>query len=119
MTTLDPNVDVIYVQNSNPSSAYGNAIESVTPGINQVISDQQQQGETWMDTLARSLPILAATYQQKQILSVQVERARQGLPPLDASQFAAGVQVGLTPDVKNILIMGGIGLVAVMVLLRR
>lgn len=118
MTTLSTD-DPIFVFDTSPSADQAQQLEASAPGVTGIIASQQVQGETWMDTLSRSLPIMAATYQQKQILDVQVDRARQGLPPLNASQFAAGVQVGLTPDVKNILIMGGIGIVALMMFMRK
>jgi hypothetical protein len=56
------------------------------------------------------LPVLASTYQQKQLLSVQVDRARAGLPPLDVQQYAPGanVNVGLSPDLQKLLIVGGV-----------
>lgn len=59
-------------------------------------------GGTWFSNLTDTLSTLATTYlpykQQKDLLDVQLERARQGLPPLDTSQYATAVQVGLDPE---------------------
>lgn len=113
--TFDPAVDLVQPMPdvfSDPQ--YADTLEQIAPTITAKISEQQQPGESWADSLARLLPILAATEQQRELLNVQVERARQGLPPLNMSQYAAGVNVGISPDVKNLLIVGGIGLLAVM-----
>lgn len=107
--TFDPATDGF---TTNIDDAYANAINQVAPNATAIVQQQQAPGESWMDALQRSLPILAATYQQKQILDVQVERARQGLPPLNASQYAAGVQVGLSSDTQKMLIFGALGIAA-------
>jgi hypothetical protein len=91
-------------------------LDSIAPGISTIVADQQQAGESWVDTLARAIPLIAATVQQQQLLSVQVDRARQGLPPLNVTQYAAGAQVGLSPDTKTFLMWGGIGLGAVLLM---
>lgn len=99
MTTLVPG-DYAMVATS-PSPEYASSLEAVAPNITQLVAEQNGGGESWVDTLSRLLPALAATYQQKQILAVQVERAKQGLPPLDANQIAAGVNVGVSGDTQR------------------
>jgi hypothetical protein len=114
--TYDPSADTYGAMNLDP--AYTQAVDSIAPNASQVIASQQAPGENWWDTLTRSLPILAATYQQKQILDIQAERARQGLPPLPASAYAAGVQVGLSPDTQKLILYAALGLGAVFLLSR-
>lgn len=91
------------------------ALDTIAPGITAEIGANQSQGETWMDSLARLLPILATTYQQKQLLEVQMQRARQGQPPLDVSMYAPSVRVGLSEDTKNMLLIGGAVVAAIVV----
>lgn len=114
--TFDPTTDGY---STGIDDSYAAAINQVAPNATAVIASQAAPGESWMDTLQRSLPILAATYQQKQILDVQVDRARQGLPPLNASQYSAGVQVGLSSDTQRMLIFGALGIAALFLVLRR
>lgn len=95
-------------------SGYAPVFDYVAPGLNDMIDQQQQPGESWLDAVGRLLPIIAATDQQRQLLQVQVDRARQGLPPLNVSQYAAGVQVGVSSDLKNLLVIGGLGVLAVL-----
>lgn len=100
------------------SPQWSASLDATAPGISAVITQQQAPGESWYDSLARALPIVATTVQQGQILQVQMDRAKQGLPPLDASQFGIGVNanVGLSADTKQLLTYAGIG-VAIMFLM--
>lgn len=96
---------------------YAQNLDVIAPGVTDIIAKEQAPGESWADTLQRILPIIAATYQQKQLLDVQVQRARDGQPPLDASMYAPGVKVGLSPETMQALyIAGGLLLVVVIVL---
>lgn len=90
------------------------SLEAMAPNVTTLVDENRSPGENWYDALARLLPVLASTYQQKQLLEVQVERARQGLPPLDATQYAGGVQVGMAPDLQRMLMIGGIAALAIL-----
>lgn len=93
-----------------PSGDYALSLETIAPNVTSLVADNQQAGETWYDALARLLPALAATEQQRQLLKVQTDRAKAGLPPLDTSQYGLGVRVGLSEDTKQLLVYGAIGL---------
>lgn len=64
----------------------------------------------WWDSFVGAakqlVPVIVQAKSQKKILDVQLRRAQQGLPPLDAGQIAptVRVQAGLTPSMKKILI---------------
>lgn len=100
------------------NAAYATAINAVAPNTTTVISQVATPGEAWYDTLARALPMVAATYQQKQILGVQMDRAKAGLPPLDMSQYAAGVNIGLSPDTSKLILYAALGIGAMFLLSR-
>lgn len=122
MTTLvtDGTMDVMPLADADLSaSPYASSLEQVAPGITSLVDQSQQPGETWVDSLARMLPVLATTYQQKQILDIQIERARMGLPPLNASQYGLGVSVGLSNDAKNMLLLGAAAIGVVLLLRAR
>lgn len=118
MTTFVGNDLVSGDELSLDGSAYQPSIMEIAPGASDLVSASQAPGESWMDTLTRILPSLVATYQQKEILKVQIARANAGLPPLDASQYGLGLTVGISPDIKNMLMIGGIALIAVIALRR-
>ena len=90
---------------------YATALDAIAPGVVSEVAKTKGSEETWIDSLSRLLPVLATTYQQRQLLQVQVERARQGLPPLDPSMYSPAVRVGLTGD-ANVLLWAGVGLAA-------
>lgn len=96
------------------SSDYVASLEQMAPNVTTLVEERRNEGENWYDALARLLPVLASTYQQKQLLEVQVDRARQGLPPLDATQYAGGVQVGMAPELQKLLMWGGIATLAIL-----
>jgi hypothetical protein len=113
---FDPARDLL-PQFQAPSSDWVNALESVAPTIIQKIEEQSAAGETWVGTLQKLMPALAMTWQQREIMQIQLERARQGLPPLPNSEFGAQakVSIGLDPQMQRALIAGGavlIGLIA-------
>jgi len=66
---------------------------------------------------------LLAAYQQKQLMDVNADRARQGLAPISASDAGMQAQVGVGLDVqtRNVVI-GGIvvlGLIGLALVLKR
>lgn len=94
-------------------------LDKAAGGIVQKIKETQTAGESWIDTLQKLIPALTLTAQQVQLMQLNVERAKKGLPPVDITSYSGiGVNVGLSPDTKNLLIYGGIALVAVFFLTR-
>lgn len=53
-----------------------------------------------------------------QIRQINIERAKQGLPPIDSSAIAPQVNVGLSPETQRLILFGGIALIAFLVLRR-
>lgn len=79
------------------------------------------------DTIKNTLMALSQGYltyeqtrAQSKVLDLQLQRAKQGLPPLDINTESFGVgpsvSVGLSPGTKTMLMWGGIGLAAVILL---
>ena len=100
--------------------SYADQIEAIKPGTSALVDRELRTGETWLDTLQRVLPTIVTSYQQKQLLDVQIDRAKQGLPPLDVSQYAPGVRVGVDSSAMKFLIVGGaIALAAAFIVTRR
>jgi hypothetical protein len=71
-----------------------------------------------LTTLTSTAKDAITAYNTQQILNANIERAKQGLPPLDASAYAPTYNVGLSPDLKNLLIIGGLGILLFMVMSR-
>lgn len=54
-----------------------------------------------------------------QINQANIVRAQQGLPPITSADVAPTVNVGIDPQLKTALIIGAIGLGAILLLSRR
>lgn len=68
--------------------------------------------DRWIDFASKGLTAVQ-TFQLNQI---NVERAKMGLPPIDTSQYTGvGVRVGLAPQTQQLIIYGGLALLAVLV----
>lgn len=102
-----------------PDVRWESGIETVAPGILDQARAIAVEGEDWIDTIARAMTTVVMADYQRDVLRLQLERARQGLPPLDAAQYGAGVSVGISPSTQQLLILGGLGLLAVLFLARR
>lgn len=114
---------VATTNSSNPYNIkdgnYDKVLNEIAPGVIQKINQTQTTGESWIDTLTKLIPSLTLTAQQVQLMQLNIERAKKGLPPVDIASYSGiGVNVGLSGDTKNLLIYGGIALVAVFFLTR-
>lgn len=75
-----------------------------TPPITGPTIPEEQAEEGWLDKLIGAATTIAPAYlqfqQQKDILDMQLERAKQGLPPLETAYMAPTVriQTELTPE---------------------
>lgn len=98
---------------------YAAVLEEIAPGINTKINQTQTTGESWIDTLTKLATAVVMTAQQTQLIQLNIERAKAGLPPVDIAQYSGvGVNVGLSASTRNLLIYGGIAVLAVLLLTR-
>lgn len=103
----------------NISATYKVALEDAAPGITTAIDQAQKPGEAWTDTLVRILPNLTMGVQQLQLMQINVDRARKGLPPVDAQAYSgAYVNVGLDPNTQRLVTYAGLGILALFLLNR-
>lgn len=70
----------------------------------------------WLDKLAAAVPKALQLYNAQQIASVNVKRAQQGLPALNPAMYGPQVGVGMNPQTQSMVLMGAVGLAAVMLL---
>lgn len=104
---------------ASPYYVYQPAIEKTAPGITKVINQQSQPGESWIDTTQRVLTMLTMTQAQRQLLQINLERARQGLPPISGADAGLSVGVEVGRDTRQLIMIGGVALLAVLLLSRR
>lgn len=97
--------------------AYKPVIDRIAPGLSEVANAIKVPGEDQISAWARALGQLSMADYQRRLLNVQLERARAGLRPLNASEYGIGVNVA-APQL-NLLLLAGLGLAAVFLLRRR
>ncbi|MBK9497438.1 MAG: hypothetical protein IPO08_23530 [Xanthomonadales bacterium] len=91
-------------------SPYAQQLETVAPGVLNIINSTQATNETWDATLTRLLPALTATEQQKTLLVSIANRASSGLPP-DPNLL------GNSPKINYLIV--GAAVIALFFLLRK
>lgn len=74
-------------------------------------------GETAQEVasdIGGTLKDLLTAYNQQQILQLNMDRVKLGLPPINTQDIAPTYNVGLSPEVKQMLMMGGLLLLVVL-----
>ena len=91
--------------------AYQNALAAQDPALADTISREALPGESWVNAALRVAQAYTLADSQRRLLNIQMQRAQQGLPPLNSSQYGLGVNVGLSPDVMKLagLALLGVG----------
>ena len=119
MQSFVPAVSTPDLSTLNISATYKVALEDAAPGVTTAIGEAQRPGEAWTDTLVRILPNLTMGVQQLQLMQINVDRARKGLPPVDAQAYSgAYVNVGLDPNTQRLVTYAGLGILALFLLNR-
>lgn len=127
--------DLIYGADGNLYDAYGNQVYAVVGAdgnlysatgdllqVNASASDVQAAASSglWgtVSDMIKQIPSLAAGLTALQIQQLNVQRAKQGLAPLNAAQYAPQVGVNLGASTMNMLLLAALGIGAVMLLKR-
>lgn len=94
---------------SNPPDRlpeFAQAIEQFAPGFSRFLPTTDE-AQDWVSSIAQAAAAVELTRAQRELLQIQMDRARAGLPPLDSSQYGLGASVGISRD--TILMIGGVG----------
>jgi hypothetical protein len=69
--------------------------------------------DDWIQIAKQGLNLI----QTQQLNQLNIARARQGLPPIDTSRYTGtAVNVGLTPQTQQLIVYGGLALLAVLLI---
>ena len=110
--TSTPDVSTFQIPND-----FQVVFEQAGPGSVAALKAAQNTGEKWTDTFTRIATSLGLGVQQYQLMNLNVQRARQGLPPIDVAQYAgAGVNVGLNPGTQQLVTYAGLALIGLVLL---
>lgn len=109
---------------SAPLAGLGDVLAPVSFDTSLVSTPAVSSSSSWGDTIKDAITAASSAYltksqidAQKQILDLQIERARAGLPPanIDPSQYGVpNVNIGVSADTKQMLLIGG-GVLALLV----
>ena len=126
-------LEVQYVENNNPvivdtdtgqlvrttAPSWQVGLDSIAPNLSNTVTQNTQVDEPWWVSAQKVMTALIMTDQQRRLLNVQIDRAQKGLPPLDLTNYTGvGVRVGIAPQTQQLLIYGGLALLAVLLLRR-
>lgn len=99
------------------TSEQWNAIGTFAPNATQLIAQNQIPNEPWYVTAQKLLTTLAMTEQQRQLMRLNIERARLGQPPIDINSYSGlGVNVGLSQGTQNLVMYLALGAGALILL---
>lgn len=113
MVSIDDPTKVIQ---SDLTPTWTVALESVAPTVTQKIVSQQQENEPWWETWSRIASSVVMAKQQRDLMQINVDRAKRGEPPLDIAQYSGvGVNVGLSAQTQQLVTYGGLALLAFLV----
>jgi hypothetical protein len=108
--------DPSLVINSDLTPTWTVALESIAPTVTQKIATQQQRDEPWWETWSRIASSVVMAKQQRDLMQINVDRAKRGEPPLDIAQYSGvGVNVGLSSQTQQLVTYGGLALLAFLV----
>lgn len=114
--TMVSATDPSKVVTSDLTPQWVGALNQIGSGIAEKVQQQQQADEPWWQTATRILSALSMTQQQRELMKINIERAKQGLPPIDIAQYTGvGVQVGVSPQTQQLITYGGLALLAFLV----
>ena len=68
-------------------TSFAEQAETLTPGIVSYAQQIATAGESIIEAVARAMATVNMSLAQRDFLSLQIDRARQGLPPLNVSQY--------------------------------
>jgi hypothetical protein len=109
-----------YIGFTNAVDQLQTQADTIAPGFNEKVAQAAAPGEDYITTAQRIMTAVTMTYQQQQLMSLNIERAKQGLPPLDIAQYTGvGVNIGLSPATQQLVMVLGLGLLGILFLGRR
>lgn len=109
--TYTINVDSPPLQFVDLSDAMQITMEQTAPGILDKAAAIKMPGEDTIAAISRAMTGLTMTLQQRELMNLNIERAKKGLPPIDISQYSGvGVNVGLSSSTQQMVLMLGAGL---------
>ena len=97
-----------------PPVDYAVTFESIAPGLTSLAEQSRSDGESWISAIERILPVVAASKLQSDLIRLQLEQAKNGLPPIDMANYGIGVNAKVGIDAQTMYLIGGVLLAVVL-----
>lgn len=107
--TSPSGTDQVYAQNAN----------EIAPGIIDVVNSIRVAGESFVDALARARMQVAMSDAQSDLLQINIDRARAGLPPVSLQQYTTGSGTPTNQQISTQTVFLGLLAVGALVLATR
>jgi len=112
--------EAIYPELIPPTSV---SVYSDTPYViaqsNPVINPAQAQSG-WLDSMLKTAESAAKTFmtykQANDFNAINLQRARQGLPPLNPQAYAPQINFGVSSDIQQMILWGGAAVLVIMLI---
>lgn len=91
-------------------------LDTTAPGIVEQTNRVAVPGEDWISSIGRALQTVAMADYQRQLLQVQLERARRGQAPLNPTDYGLGVNLGIS---SNVMLLGLAAIAVLYLVMRR
>ncbi len=111
----DLNPDWVIDENGQVGYGSGDTGYAVNPdwsAAEQQINQQVAQSSGM--NMTQLISAITQGYGQLQLQQINIKRAQAGLPALNAAAYAPGVNVGLTPQTQQLVMYGGLALLALL-----
>ena len=96
--------------NAPSDEVYAAAMDNAAPGIVDIARQMQAFGESLVEAISRARMTVAMNDAQRELLEIQIQRARQGLPPIQTAPYTTTGGAGFV-DGKVLLVLVLVGLV--------
>lgn len=102
---LDPNNGWVLDQSVSQITS---ELEKASPGSMQNAFNASASLDQFLKLVSDAIPVIIQGKQQSDLMKVNLQRAQQGLAPLNAANYTPGFNFGLTGDTQK-LVIGVVG----------
>ncbi len=100
-------------QGSDYSASFVGTLDTAAPGVADAVAAETAGGMDWISALSKVIQTYVMADSQKQYLAANLELARAGKPPLDASNYGLGVSVGMDANTRKMVTWAVAGALAI------
>lgn len=82
-------------------------------------TDETATDFSWLNQVPSWIKDIQVAVNTQKLLDLNLQRAAQGLPPITSAAIAPTLNLGMSPETQQLVMYGGIALLAVLLLSKR